>query len=134
MFSLPQQCSLKNSHLTKSKCFTRIYWFCSNLQKKPVRKMGQMALSPASCLSTPPWFLGVSSPLHLAGEVLVLPCPVTLSQAGCPGGRRHQHGLCPSSRTLLTTCTRGQRAATRVVWLSCPMRCLAFWTFPQQAG
>lgn len=50
------------------------------------------------------------------------------------GGTRHQHGLCPRSHVLLATCTSGQGAAIYVVWLRCPLGCLAFWSFPQQDG
>lgn len=43
--------------------------------------MGQLAPSPASCVSNPPCFPGVSPLLHPAGEVLVLPCPIAPIQA-----------------------------------------------------
>lgn len=111
------------------KCFMNVYWFYPNLQMKSFGKMGQLALSPASCFSNLPWFPGGSPLPHLATEVLVLPGPIAPSQVSWRGGRRHHPGPCLSCCALLTPRMSVQRAAAYVIWLSCPLGSLAFWCF-----
>lgn len=98
--------------------------------------MGQLALSPSpvSCVSSHPQFPGDSSPLRLAGEVLMLPCPIAPSQADCCGGRRHQHDPCLSSCALLSTHTSGQGTATYMGWLSFSPGLLGFLVFSPARG
>lgn len=94
--------------------------------------MDQLALSPASCFSSLPWFPGGSPLPHLAREILVLPGSIGPSQVSCWACRRHHPGPCLNPYALLTPRMAVQSTAAYMVCLSCLLGCSAFCTFFSQ--
>lgn len=110
ILSLPQQCSLESTNLTKPKSFMTMYQFCPNFPIRPVRKMEQLVtLSPYFICSL--FFTGLSTPFPLIWGNVLSPCSIASRQVGCWKTRRQQPSLCHGFFTLLSTCNSGQGVA-----------------------